>query len=345
MACVGKAVRVRGLGAAAVTQGKEMMVRGGGMAVTAAVLGTLILAGCAGSPSAPGGGRGGYYKVGKPYQIKGIWYYPAEDYAYDETGIASWYGPGFHAKMTANGETYDQMDLTAAHKTLPMPSLVRVTNLDNGRSIVVRVNDRGPYVNNRVIDMSQRGAQLLGFDRVGTAKVRVQILADESRALADAARRGQTPPVMTAQVDKVDTPPPVQAAAPRPSIQVSEAPPPVASPSGIAVAELPPSSTARVPGKTEEDGRFMPAPVVSSVPGKGPHRIYIQAGAFSVAENAQKLSGRLGSIGTASVTQATVNGRQFYRVRVGPLDDVDRADTVLNQVIQSGLTDAKIVVD
>ena len=345
LACVGKAVRVRGLGAAAVTQGRGMMVRGGGMAVTVAVLGTLILAGCAGSPSAPGGGRGGYYKVGKPYQIKGIWYYPAEDYAYDETGIASWYGPGFHAKMTANGETYDQMDLTAAHKTLPMPSLVRVTNLDNGRSIVVRVNDRGPYVNNRVIDMSQRRAQLLGFDRVGTAKVRVQILADESRALADAARRGQTPPVMTAQVDKVDTPPPVQAAAPRPSIQVSEAPPPAARPSGIAVAELPPSSTARVPGKTEEDGRFMPAPVVSSVPVKGQHRIYIQAGAFSVAENAQKLSGRLGSIGTASVTQATVNGRQFYRVRVGPLDDVDRADTILNQVIQSGLTDAKIVVD
>ena len=326
-----------------------MMVRSGGFtAMAAAVLGTLILAGCAGSSGGPAGPRtGGYYKVGKPYQIKGVWYYPAEDYSYSETGIASWYGPGFHAKTTANGETYDQMDLTAAHRTLPMPSLVRVTNLDNGRSIVVRVNDRGPFANNRIIDMSQRGAQLLGYDRAGTAKVRVQILADESRALAEAARRGETPPVLTAQVDGGSVPP-VQAAAARPPVQVSEVPPPAPSasrPSGITVAELPPSVTARVPGKTEDDGRFMPAPVVSSVPVKGRNRIYVQAGAFSVAENAQKLSGRLGVIGNASVSQATVNGRQFYRVRVGPLDDVDRADAVLNQVIQSGLTDAKIVVD
>lgn len=326
-----------------------MMVRSGGFTgMAAAVLGALILAGCAGSPSGPGGPRtGGYYKVGKPYQIKGVWYYPAEDYSYSETGIASWYGPGFHARTTANGETYDQMDLTAAHRTLPMPSLVRVTNLDNGRSIVVRVNDRGPFANNRIIDMSQRGAQLLGYDRAGTAKVRVQILADESRALAEAARRGETPPVLTAQVD-TNTAPPVQAAAARPSVPVGEVPPPAPSasrPSGITVAELPPSVTARVPGKTENDGRFMPAPVVSSVPVKGKNRIYVQAGAFSVAENAQKLSGRLGAIGNASVSPATVNGRQFYRVRVGPLDDVDRADAVLNQVIQSGLTDAKIVVD
>ncbi|HEX9446391.1 MAG TPA: septal ring lytic transglycosylase RlpA family protein, partial [Dongiaceae bacterium] len=102
------------------------------------------------------------YKIGKPYQVDGVWYYPKTDMDYDETGIASWYGPGFHGQYTANGEVYDQNGLTAAHKTLPLPSMVRVTNLDNGRSIVVRVNDRGPFVNGRIVDLTRRDAQLLG---------------------------------------------------------------------------------------------------------------------------------------------------------------------------------------
>ena len=99
----------------------------------------------------------GKYKIGKPYQSKGIWYYPKVDYSYDRTGIASWYGPGFHGKKTANGEIYDQNGLTAAHKTLPMPSLVQVTNLENGRSLRLKVNDRGPFVHGRIIDVSRRG--------------------------------------------------------------------------------------------------------------------------------------------------------------------------------------------
>lgn len=103
----------------------------------------------------------GTYKVGKPYQINGVWYYPSEDYGYDETGVGSWYGPDFHGKPTANGEIFDQNGLTAAHRTLPMPSLVRVTNLENGRSIMVRVNDRGPFAHGRIIDLSRRSAQLL----------------------------------------------------------------------------------------------------------------------------------------------------------------------------------------
>src|SRR5882672_1868927 len=105
------------------------------------------------------------YKVGKPYLIDGVWYYPAVDHNYAETGIASWYGPDFHGLATANGETYDMNALTAAHRTLPMPSMVRVTNLDNGRQIALRVNDRGPFVNNRIIDVSRRAAQLLGFEQ------------------------------------------------------------------------------------------------------------------------------------------------------------------------------------
>ncbi len=130
----------------------------------------------------------GDYKIGRPYNVKGIWYYPRVDYDYRETGIASWYGPGFHGKLTANGEIYDQMALTAAHRTLPMPSLVRVTNLDNGRSIKVRINDRGPFKNGRIIDLSYRAAQLLDFVRDGTAKVRVEILEPESRRLAAVAQ-------------------------------------------------------------------------------------------------------------------------------------------------------------
>ncbi|MCA3263868.1 MAG: septal ring lytic transglycosylase RlpA family protein [Telmatospirillum sp.] len=130
----------------------------------------------------------GIYKVGEPYQIAGAWYYPAEDWSYAETGIASFYGgersgTDFHGKLTANGELYDMNALTAAHTTLPMPSLVRVTNLENGRSIVLRVNDRGPFARGRIIDVSRRAAQLLGFEGQGTARVRVEIQAEESQRL------------------------------------------------------------------------------------------------------------------------------------------------------------------
>ena len=114
------------------------------------------------------------------------WYYPQVDYDYVEAGVASWYGPGFHGRSTANGEQYDMNGLTAAHRTLPMPSIVRVTNLENGRSIKLRVNDRGPFVGNRVIRRFRRAAQLLGFYMTGTAPVRVEIVADESKQLAAA---------------------------------------------------------------------------------------------------------------------------------------------------------------
>lgn len=136
-----------------------------------------------------GSGTPGQYKVGEPYEIDGVQYTPREDFKYSETGIASWYGPGFEGKRTANGETFDPGELTAAHRTLPMPSLARVTNLDNGKSVVVRINDRGPFANNRIIDMSQRAAELLGFAGQGTAKVRVDIMEIESRAIADAAKK------------------------------------------------------------------------------------------------------------------------------------------------------------
>ncbi len=119
-------------------------------------------------------------KMGDPYRVNGETYVPSYQPNYSETGQASWYGPGFHGKSTANGEPFDQHDLTAAHRTLPMPSMVRVTNLDNGRSIIVRVNDRGPFAHGRIIDLSQKAAKEIDMIRTGVAKVKVEYLPRET---------------------------------------------------------------------------------------------------------------------------------------------------------------------
>ena len=117
-----------------------------------------------------------YYKVGNPYYINDIKYVPKEVSSYYEIGIASWYGPKFDGKLTANGEIFNQYDVTAAHKTLPLPSLVKVTNLENNRNIILRINDRGPFVGDRIIDLSYKSAQLLGVINKGTAKVSVELI-------------------------------------------------------------------------------------------------------------------------------------------------------------------------
>jgi len=117
---------------------------------------------------------GGSYKIGDPYLVDGKVYYPSDNIDYDEVGIASWYGKKFHKKLTANGETFDMFKISAAHKTLPLPSIVKVTNLENNKSIILRVNDRGPFAKNRIIDLSMRAAERLGFKDQGTSKVRVQ---------------------------------------------------------------------------------------------------------------------------------------------------------------------------
>ncbi|MDY5051337.1 MAG: septal ring lytic transglycosylase RlpA family protein [Candidatus Mucispirillum faecigallinarum] len=119
-------------------------------------------------------------KIGKPYKINGVTYYPMESAdGYSEVGVASWYGPGFHGKLTANGETYNQKAMTAAHKTLPLPTLVKVENLENGKSVVVRVNDRGPYSKGRIIDLTEVAARRLDMLDKGTAKVRVSVLSED----------------------------------------------------------------------------------------------------------------------------------------------------------------------
>lgn len=160
-------------------------------AISMALLATTAVTGCAGkkvqqagkpSPYVEGN-YPGHLKIGNPYEIEGRRYVPAHNPAYTEEGVASWYGPGFHGRSTANGERFDQHGMTAAHRTLPMPSMVRVTNLDNGKSAVLKVNDRGPFKKNRIIDLSKGAAEYLGVVSKGTARVRVEFLPMETREL------------------------------------------------------------------------------------------------------------------------------------------------------------------
>ncbi len=209
--------------------------------------GVSVVKSMQGNPDAPASNQPraqGIYKVGEPYQIAGAWYYPAEDWNYSETGIASFYGgersgTDFHGKQTANGELYDMNALTAAHTTLPMPSLVRVTNLDNGRSIVLRVNDRGPFARGRVIDVSRRAAQLLGFEGQGTARVRVDIMAEDSQRLKAE---------LTGRSDETQT----VAAAPRTAVASDALPPPAgAREARVSSAALPPPSATLPPVRND----------------------------------------------------------------------------------------------
>ena len=123
------------------------------------------------------------YKVEQPYAINGVWYWPAENYQYTQTGLASWYVQQTDNAITANGELYIPSVVSARHKTLPLPSIVRITNLENGKNVIARVNDRGPMVNNRLIDVSQKGAELLELPVSGTAQVKVEVLPAESQAV------------------------------------------------------------------------------------------------------------------------------------------------------------------
>ncbi|GER08180.1 hypothetical protein GCM10007972_04650 [Iodidimonas muriae] len=185
-------------------------MRGGGVIRVSKLATPLILAlavaACGGgprvyAPSSPPSPTGAQ-KVGKPYQVAGIWYYPAHDHDYDEVGTASWYGPKFHGRPTANGEVFDMNKVSAAHPTLPLPSHVRVTNLDNGRAITVRINDRGPFARGRILDLSRRAAQLLGFEKQGTAKVRVQLVRSDG-SIADARNAPTVQPRQIASNEQV----------------------------------------------------------------------------------------------------------------------------------------------
>lgn len=159
---------------------------------------------------------GGVYRIGKPYRVGDRVYVPEENPNYRAEGLASWYGPNFHGRQTANGEVFDMHSVSAAHPTLPMPCYVRVTNLGNGRSMIVRVNDRGPYHSNRIIDISVKAADMLGFSKHGVARVRVEFVSraplegGDDGVLMATLRHGQPAPA----------PSPVMVAAARPFVPV-----------------------------------------------------------------------------------------------------------------------------
>ena len=303
---------------------------------------SLALAACGGQPRLSGGlgparQKGEIsdwpVKVGNPYQVLGQWYYPRDDARYDETGVASWYGPKFHGLSTANGEPYDMEMVSAAHKTLPLPSYVEVTNLENGRRLVVRVNDRGPFVSGRIIDLSRKSAELLGVERQGTARVRVRrVYPGEDVKLA--LRQGRRPPDVALAFN---APPPAAFKPPQPAMVAvvanpgSPVPRPVAS--DVTLVALPPSVAGATPAAPVE------APVVPG--GLAPMgQRYIQVAAVSDMGRASWLAGFLKAFGTP-VIQPVAGG--LTRVRIGPYASAEEAQAALAKLRDAGYQDARIV--
>jgi rare lipoprotein A len=252
--------------------------------------------------SAQGGPR---YKVGAPYQAGGVWYVPAEQPNYEEVGLASWYGDEFNGKPTANGEIFDMNGVSAAHATLPMPSIVEVTNLENGRTIQVRMNDRGPFHPGRIIDMSRGAAQALGFLSKGTAQVRV-------RFIRAAPLTGVDAPVNTLASNRMHDVLPGSAPTPFASATPASAHPPTMS-----MAEATPSPQA---------GGYQ-----------------VQAGAFSDRGNAERVAAQLGPAGHASIEAMDRAGGRLYRVTVGPWRTADDAGAARDKVAALGFAQARVI--
>lgn len=275
----------------------------------------------------------GRYKVGEPYKIDGVYYYPAVDYHYSETGVASWYGPKFDGKPTANGEKFDMNELSAAHRTLPMPSMVRVVNLDNGRSLALRVNDRGPFARGRIIDVSRRAAQLLGFRYRGTARVRVEMMADESRRLAALAGRGD--------IVAGDRIAPLPTAAAKRIVTAELAPPPGPAPPSRKVDGAPAAPRIATP---KESASSLIELALDLEPVRAT-ALYVQAGAFVRYANAARLRSLLARLAPARVTEANVGAEKYFRVRLGPFQNLGKADRALAEVAASGYPRARLIVE
>ena len=253
------------------------------------------------------------------YDVLGKRYFVlSSSVGYVERGVASWYGPGFHRVRTSMGETYDMYGMTAAHKTLPLPAYVRVTNLQNGRSIVVRVNDRGPFVGNRIIDLSYTAASKLDMLRNGTAMVEVRSL--------DAA------PTREATVTAADS---AAVAAPLTASPLEAASPPAA----VAVAPA-----AQAPQAAQGPKAAQAAPVAQVAV---PAALFIQAGAFSDPNNAQRLVEKLrgGGYGKIFVRDNEIAGRRMYRVRIGPVPSVAEFDRIVAALERVGIHEAHLALD
>jgi len=339
----------------------------------------LAVGACSSSPgnktaSGQAAVRGGY-KIGVPYTIRGVKYYPREDFEYDKTGLASWYGDPFHGRKTASGEVYNKWAMTAAHKTLQMPSLVEVTNLENGNKLVLRINDRGPFVSGRIIDLSRGAARKLGVEKTGVAKVRVRVLKKESlrmRQLALANMSSKSVALAAQKTAVTPSPPPTAAVVASPGPVAGGRPtaltaPPLANQTAVRPSPTRPISTpvqvstrrsitsqnlaappvARV---TQPPAAAPPPTVVAAKPKvvppvpSGNGSIFIQAGAFRSAGNAQRLRDTLASIGQAQVVPTDIRGQRYYRVRLGPVASVEQGNRLLARVVGAGYPKARMIV-
>ena len=306
------------------------------------VAASLLLSGCSsttskhgaldpfagkGSPYYKGNGPiplgGGRYQVGKPYQVAGHWFKPKEQPNYDKQGTASWYGEAFHRRMTSNGEWFDMNQLTAAHATLPLPSYVKVTNLENGREVIVRVNDRGPFVGTRVIDMSKRAAEVLGYKGQGKAPVRVQYIGpapldDKGShlvAMNKELQRGTPLRRMIAAANKS-----------RGNVQIAAEEPAPQPARFTTVAYTAPKNK-------------LPPPAASGID----ETYYVQVGSFSKPGNAEIARAALASAWPVQVIEVNGSSGTLYRVRLGPIADRADADTALEQARLLGHEDARVV--
>jgi rare lipoprotein A len=271
-----------------------------------------------GSPYYTGNGPiplgGGKYHVGKPYQVAGMWFTPKEQPGYNKVGVSSWYGEAFHRRRTSNGEYFDMNQLTAAHATLPIPSYVQVINLENNKTAVLRVNDRGPFVGTRIIDVSKRAADVLGYKHRGTQKVRVKYIGPapiddfQGRSLMAMNRKfgtGATPDTMVAQIsDKAKR---------------------GKGDDAVQIASL------------EDTEEMAPEKQVVG------YAYYVQLGAFSDPDNVDRIREGLADAGPMQMAEIPGDGVTIYRLRVGPLRTPEAAQVALNEALSFGLPDAEVV--
>ncbi len=239
----------------------------------------------------------GPYKA-NPYTVLGKTYFPISDgHRYSATGTASWYGTKFHGQPTANGEKYDLYGMSAAHKTLPLPTYVKVTNLDNGRTVTLRVNDRGPFYSDRIIDLSFAAAKKLGFAETGTARVKVEGIDPQQWWAA----QGRPVPAMIAQP---------QMAASKPTTSIAQP---------IEQYTPPPQQHAAATVPLEIDAKKNASPAASG--------LFLQVGAFANPDAAQLLKDKLSGVVSAPVFISSVvhNQQTLHRVRLGPIDTPDEA--------------------
>jgi rare lipoprotein A len=294
-----------------------------------AVLLSLLAIGVASCAKKPEVTASPHYVVGPAWQADGVWYYPQESFGYDETGLAAVAGDD-HPQLTADGEVFDQDAMAAGHQTLQLPAIATVTNLENGRQITLRLNDRGPASPGRVIELTQRAAGLLGIPQNGTAQVRVQVDGAASRQLAEDMNAPGIKLAMTA--------------APRGVVQQADLPPP----GGVGQGRG--RSAPGVPTARPEDSTPAQAAIPQKLPATvrqgpaSPGQLWIRADSFNQPGYAQRQSTQLASLG-ARVVPARPGSAGRYQVVAGPFATVAQADAALDQAIRAGVTDARIVVE